>query len=95
MTPTIEQGVRGPRDEVGFLLRAPQTEVLVWDIEMEVGTARRAWVAERQAWWIASSYLESVITLVLRSFPSVLLLGREEDRLISRDGSRMLQGRLL
>jgi hypothetical protein len=94
-TPTIEQGVRGPRDQDGFLLRAPRTEELVWDIEAEITSARRVWIAERDAWWIASSYLDVVVTLVLRSFPSVLVLGSEEDRLLSRDGTSALQGRLL
>jgi len=95
LTPVIEQGVRGPRNEEGFLLRAPYTEELVWDLDVEVSSARRSWVPERSAWWIASSYLDTVVAVVLRSHPSVLVLGTDEDRLLSRDGSEALQGRLL
>jgi hypothetical protein len=94
-TPVIEQGVRGPRNEEGFLLRAPHTEELAWDLDMEVSSARRTWVPDRGAWWIASSYLDTVVAVVLRSHPSVLVLGVNEDRLLSRDGSEALQGRLL
>jgi len=95
VTPTIEQGVRGHRNESGIFLRAPRTEELVWDLETEIVPARRYWDGERRGWWIASSYLATVIALVLRSYPSVLLLGSYEDRLISRDGTEALQGRLL
>lgn len=94
VTPTIEQGVRGPRNEVGILLRAPYSETLAWDLEDGVVSARRLWIEEKHAWWIATSYLETVISVVLRTFPSVLVLGPETDRLISRDGRPALQGRL-
>jgi hypothetical protein len=94
-TPTIEEGVPGPRNEKGLLLRAPRSEALLWDLEMEIVSARRKWIEERQAWWIAASYHETVVAVVLRSFPSVLVLGTDEDRLLSRDGHRALQGRLL
>jgi hypothetical protein len=94
-TPSIEQGVRGPRNELGLLLRAPHSEELIWDLEAEIVSARRAWLDERQAWWIATAYLQTVLALVLRSFPSVLVMGSEEDRLISRDAIDALQGRLL
>ena len=94
LTPVIEQGVQGPRNEPGFLLRAPASAELAWDIETEVASTRRTCVEERQTWWFAASYLDTVVALVLRSFPSVLLLGETEDRLLSRDGSRALQERL-
>jgi hypothetical protein len=94
-TPTLEKGVPGPRNEIGLLLRAPRREELVWDIEAEIVSARRHWQVERQAWWIAGSYFDTVVALVLRSFPSVLILDEEEDRLLSRDGVSALQGRLL
>jgi hypothetical protein len=94
-TPTIEPGVRGPRGEDGFLLRAPLLEELVWDLEAEVVTTRRAWIDERGAWWIASSYRDTVVAVVLRTFPSVLVLGGDEDRLLSRDGLSAVQERLL
>jgi hypothetical protein len=94
-TPTIEQGVSGPKGESGILLRAPISEELHWDLEMEVATARRYWSADRDGWWVAASYLQTVVGIVLRSFPSVLVLGPHEDRLLSRDGSDIVQGRLL
>jgi hypothetical protein len=94
-TPTIEEGVQGPRQENGLLLKAPRVETLLWDLEMEVAAARRLWMPERDGWWIAASYLQTVIAVVLRSFPSVLLIGADEDRLLSRDGHDALQGRLL
>ena len=94
-TPTIEKGVRGPRAERGILLRAQESEELVWDLEMEIAPARREWLGEGQGWWIASSYLDTVVAIVLRSYPSVLVFGTEEDRLLSRDGREALQGRLL
>jgi hypothetical protein len=95
VTPTIERGVRGRRGEDGILLRAPRSEALSWDLEMEVAAARREWLSDRQAWWIAASYYRTVISIVLRSHPSVLVLGTDEDRMISRDGTSVLQGRLL
>ncbi|MDR0787326.1 MAG: hypothetical protein LBG44_05615 [Gemmatimonadota bacterium] len=95
LTPTIERGVRGRRGEEGMLLRAPGSEALSWDLEMEVATARREWLCDQQAWWIGASYFRTVIDIVLRSFPSVLVLGATEDHLISRDGTSVLQGRLL
>jgi hypothetical protein len=94
-TPTLEKGVRGPRNEDGFLLRAPLREELLWDLETEIVSARRHWNIDRNAWWIASSYMDTVVALVLRSFPSVLILDADEDRLVSRDGRSALQERLL
>jgi hypothetical protein len=91
-TPTIEQGVRGPRQEDGLILRAPRKDELLWDLEMEVAAARRLWIPEREGWWIASSYMSTVVSIVLRTFPSVLVLGPDEDRLHSRDGRAELQG---
>lgn len=95
VTPSIEQGVRGPRGELGLLLRAPVSEELVWDLESEIVSARRLWLEERQAWWVAGPYLQTLVSVVLRSFPSVLLLGRDEDRLLSRDARDAIQERLL
>lgn len=95
VTPIIELDVPGgPRREPGFLVHAPYREELAWDLENEVVSTRRHWVAERGAWWIASSYLEPVVGIVLRSFSSVLVRGVNEDRLLSRDGVAALQGRL-
>jgi hypothetical protein len=94
-TPTIEKGVRGRRNEKGLRLRAPHNEELVWDLEMEIVEARREWLGDDRGWWVASSYLQTVIGIVLRSFPSVLIYGEDEDRLLSRDGKDAVQGRLL
>lgn len=77
------------------MLRAPAREELQWDLEAEVVSARRAWLPDRGAWWIATSYFDTVVAVVLRSFPSVLVLGDDEDRLLSRDGLSALQQRLL
>ena len=95
VTPTIERGVPGPRSEQGIILKAPRSEELVWDLEAEIMSARRVWMDDRMGWWIAESYIDTVVVIVLRSFPSVLVLGDEEDRLLSRDGLSALQGRLL
>lgn len=95
-TPTIELGVSGARGEPGFLLRARFDEALVWDLEVEVVSARRRWVDELGGWWVDVSYLQTVIDLTLRSFSSVLLLhGSDGDRLVSRDGVTAVQERLL
>jgi hypothetical protein len=95
-TPTIELGVAGPRGEPGFLLRARHDEKLVWDLDTEVGSARRRWMDEVSGWWVDISYLQTVIDLTLRSFSSVLLLhGSDGDRLVSRDGVTAMQERLL
>jgi hypothetical protein len=93
-TPVIECGVEGPHRQPGFLLRAARLETLVWDLDGEIASTRRYWDEQRSAWWIASSYLEPVIRIVLRSFPSVLVLDGDQDRLFSRDGLTMRQQRL-
>jgi hypothetical protein len=93
-TPVIECGVEGPHRQQGFLLRAERLETLVWDLESEIASPRKQWDDRREAWWVAASYLDSVIRIVLRSFPSVLVLSGEEDRLYSRDGLTMSQQRL-
>jgi hypothetical protein len=95
-TPTIEIGVPGPRGDEGFLLRARRDEALLWDVENEIGSARRRWMEELGGWWIDASYLQTVIDITLRSFPSVLVLnGPHGDRLHSRDGVTAIQERLL
>lgn len=94
-TPVIECGITGPQQQHGFLLRARRMETLDWDLEGEIASARREWQDHRSAWWISSSYLDSVIRIVLRSFPSVLVMhGPADDRLYSRDGRTMIQQRL-
>lgn len=93
-TPSIECGVAGRNNEQGMLLRAPRSEELEWDLEAEIASARCRYLEDRQAWWIAAPYFQTVLTIVLRSFPSVMVLGRDSDRLVSRDGRDALQGRL-
>jgi hypothetical protein len=95
-TPVIECGIIGPHQQQGFLLRASRVETLVWDLDDEIASTRRVWLEDRSVWWIAASYLEPVIRIVLRSFPSVLVMhDRDDDRLYSRDGVTMSQQRLL
>jgi len=95
-TPVIECGVIGPQRQQGFLLRSRRAETLDWDLEREIASTRREWQDHRSAWWISSSYLDSVIRIVLRSFPSVLVMhSPTDDRLYSRDGQTMVQQRLL
>jgi len=95
-TPVIECGIMGPQQQQGFVLRSPRLETLDWDLDREIASARREWQDHRSAWWISSSYLDSVIRIVLRSFPSVMVMhGPADDRLYSRDGQTMSQQRLL
>jgi hypothetical protein len=87
--PVVELGERGPRGESGFLLRAPTaTEALVWDLENEIVSARRLWIPEQKAWWVAMSYFDTVLDVVLRSFPAVRVLYSEtsEERLLLAEG---------
>lgn len=96
VTPTIEWGIAGPHQQTGFLLRVPRVESLVWDLENEITTVRRHWWSERSAWWIEASFLDTAVEIVLRAFPSVLLIhGPDGDRLYSRDGFTVFQERLL
>ena len=71
-TPTLELGARGPRGEAGFLLRGALPEVVVWDIENEIVSNRRLQVT-KSGWWVASSYFDTILDIVLRFFPSVLV----------------------
>lgn len=71
--PVFELGVRGPRGEAGFLIQAEFPEAVVWDIENEIVSARRAWLSSDEGWWVASSYFDTALDIVLRFFPSVLI----------------------
>ena len=93
-TPSIEMGVPGLRGERGLLLRAPRCEALEWDLEAEIASARCIWLEDRRGWWIAAAYQHTVVAIVLRSFPSVMVFDETEDRLLSRDGQAAQQGRL-
>lgn len=81
----MECDVLGPRGETGCLLRAPSNEKLAWDLENEVVSARREWLEEEGGWWVAGSYRDTVINLVLRTFAEVLIVDREAgNRIVSR-----------
>jgi hypothetical protein len=96
VTPTVELGVVGSRGDDGMLLRAPMVETLLWDIDSEITSARRAWSDDLGGWWIDVSYLQTVLQITLRSFPSVMVLnGPDGDRVYSRDGTTAVQERLL
>jgi hypothetical protein len=70
--PIMELGARGPRGEAGFFLRGVLTEALLWDLENEVVSNRRLQL-EGKKWWVASSYFDTILDIVLRAFPSVLV----------------------
>ena len=55
-TVRIREGVSGPDGQPGFLLIAPPSEVLDWDVENEVASTCRVWMRDEQAWWIADPY---------------------------------------
>jgi hypothetical protein len=63
---SIREGIPGPAGEPGFLLVAPASEALDWDIEHEIASTSRFWMSKHQAWWIAASYLETVRAIVAR-----------------------------
>lgn len=69
--PVVELGVRGPRGEAGFLIQSSFPEGLVWDLENEIVSARREWLSSQEGWWVASSYFDTAVDIVLRFFPSV------------------------
>jgi hypothetical protein len=71
-SPTLELGARGPRGEAGFLLRGALPEAVTWDIENEVVSNRRLQLG-KDRWWVASSYFDTILDIVLRFFPSVLV----------------------
>jgi hypothetical protein len=83
--PLIEVGVRGPRGDSGVLVRAPAREALVWDLENEIASTRRSWQPERGGWWIAMSYFDTVLDIVLRTFPAVRVRYSDRDERILAD----------
>jgi hypothetical protein len=86
--PVVELGVRGPRDDLGFLLSASTDEAFVWDLENEIGSSRLSWEGGKKGWWIASSYLEKTLEIALRFFPSVRVRDPEtgEERVVEAEG---------
>jgi hypothetical protein len=63
----IRQGVRGPGGQLGFLLMVPPDEALDWDVQQEITSTSRHWMASHQAWWIAAPYL-STARMILHRF---------------------------
>ena len=66
----IRHGVAGPGGEVGFLLIAPPSEALDWDVEQEIASTCRYWIASHQAWWIAAPYLTTAHQILRRFEPA-------------------------
>jgi hypothetical protein len=84
--PLIEVGVRGPRGDVGVLVRAPAREALVWDLENEIASTRRVWQPEQGGWWVATSYFDTVLDIVLRTFPAVRIrYSAQDERILLAD----------
>lgn len=96
--PSIQQGVRGRDDgRMGLLVRMPYTprhEQLHDELRALPKMDRYFW-PERDAWWVSAAHLEALKTILLRYWPSVLILGRdgEPDILADRAGSA-IQSRL-
>ena len=65
----VRHDVRGPAGEAGFLLIAPPSEALDWDIQHEVASTSRYWMASQQAWWIATPYLSTARQILDRLEP--------------------------
>ena len=86
-TPTVELGARGPRGEAGFLVRGALGEALVWDLENEIVSNRRLQLEHEEGWWVASSYFDTTLDIVLRFFPSILVRYPDtgEERVIHAD----------
>jgi hypothetical protein len=65
----VRCNVRGPAGEPGFLLIAPPSEALDWDVQHEIASTSRYWVASQQAWWIAAPYLSTAREILERIEP--------------------------
>ena len=65
----VRHDVRGPAGEDGFLLIAPPSEALDWDVQHEVASTSRYWIASKQAWWIAAPYLSTAWQILDRLEP--------------------------
>jgi hypothetical protein len=48
------------------LLLAPPSEALDWDLCDEVASTGRYWMADRQAWWVATPYATTAIAIATR-----------------------------
>lgn len=55
---------------MGFLLMVPPDEALDWDVQQEIASTSRHWMASHQAWWVAMPYLST----------ARLILGRFEEK---------------
>jgi hypothetical protein len=65
----VRHDVRGPAGEPGFLLIAPPSEALDWDVQHEIASTCRHWMASQQAWWIAAPYLSTAWAILERLNP--------------------------
>ena len=65
----VRHDVPGPAGEAGFLLIAPPSEALDWDIQHEIASTCRCWMAGDQAWWIAAPYLSTACEILDRVKP--------------------------
>lgn len=65
----IRLDVRGPAGEAGFLLLAPPSEMLDWDVQHEIASTSRYWMREHQAWWIAAPYRSTAESILVRFDP--------------------------
>ena len=65
----VRHDVRGPAGEHGFLLIAPPSEALDWDVQNEVASTSRYWMPSQQAWWIATPYLSTAWQILDRLQP--------------------------
>lgn len=68
-TYAVRHDVCGPAGEPGFLLIAPPSEALDWDIQHEIASTCRYWMAAHQAWWIAAPYLSTARAILARVEP--------------------------
>ena len=85
--PTLERDVTNPADDrPGVLLRAPYNEELAAALKEITPSRDRRWVPELEGWWAAADHEEHVVRAALAAFGHVLVLGREGDQYIDRDG---------
>jgi hypothetical protein len=76
-------------------VRGAVGEALVWDLENEIVSNRRLQLDEEEGWWVASSYFDTTLDIVLRFFPSVLVRYPDtgEEKVVHADPSPARKGR--
>jgi hypothetical protein len=93
-TARIIHGVPGPSGEPGILLLVPPSEALDWDLEDEVASTSRYWMANHQAWWIAAPYASTAAVIVARVHgPYLVSEGLDQPRRAGWWGDRERAGR--